>query len=191
MTPLANFQETDADANLGYALGVSAMVRDRIHGVRVPMNVQLFHPDSVQKNEPVGRFEALSPGDEPIGTDRIRERVELDDETFAEIERLEFLGFDPIDSGYVSTDNTVRHRTSRGLIEALPLTVNSAACASTLDLIEEARDIALVLDRTTQCQVAAVCFEAEDDWRGRGFGTFVVWQYQEDQGHIEFYPAEG
>ena len=51
----ARFKDTDADFNLGFAVGA---VRLLPSGVYIAMNGEIFEPDKVSKNRAAGRFES-------------------------------------------------------------------------------------------------------------------------------------
>jgi L-asparaginase len=53
--PLEGFVPTDAPFNLGFAIGSLANIKD---GIYIAMNMKLFDPDAVTKNQTTGKFEA-------------------------------------------------------------------------------------------------------------------------------------
>ena len=55
LTP-ARFRETDAEFNIGVAVGA---VQSLNPGVYLAMNGQIFDPDNVRKNRAANRFEAI------------------------------------------------------------------------------------------------------------------------------------
>jgi len=52
--PLKGFVPTDAPFNLGFAIGALSNIKE---GVYIAMNMRLFDPETVKKNQATGKFE--------------------------------------------------------------------------------------------------------------------------------------
>ena len=158
MIPLRGYESTDADFNMGYALGVAAVARAQLSpGVYLAMNATFFDPDAVGKNVKTGRFEYGT--SHRWSTNEWTDLRQYDSHTPFEISKRdkdeitqgEFCGFQPIETeqfdDHSEQDSCGFDRLGDVRERYLVLEPNTDALATVDELIEEAVLISVALNR--------------------------------------------